>query len=79
MCGDELRDELARRKGHKPSPGTIYPVLKTLKQNGFIKETKCKGKEKKYAITKKGRKEVESATRKFCAIFYDMKDEFGRR
>jgi PadR family transcriptional regulator, regulatory protein PadR len=78
LCGDELRKEIARRKGHKPSPGTIYPVLKSLKGNGFIMESKCNGKEKKYRITKKGIKEVKSATRKFCAIFYDMKDEFAK-
>ena len=78
MSGDELRGELAKRKGHRPSPGTIYPVLKTLNESGFIKEIKSTGKEKKYTITKKGKREVDSATRKFCTIFYDMKDEFGK-
>lgn len=76
MSGDELREELAKRKGHKPSPGTIYPVLKALNESGFIQEIKHEGKIRKYKLTKKGHKELEIATRKFCEIFYDMEDEF---
>ena len=76
MSGEELREELKVRKGSRPSPGTIYPVLKSLSGSGFIVEIKSKGKIKKYKITKKGQKEIKDATKKFCAIFYDMKDEF---
>ncbi|MBI2660597.1 PadR family transcriptional regulator [Candidatus Woesearchaeota archaeon] len=79
MSGHELSQEIKKRKGSKPSPGTIYPVLKALSENGFIEEIKDKGKIKKYRLTKKGKKELEIATVKFCQIFYDMKDEFGRR
>ena len=82
MSGEELRKELAVRKGSKPSPGTIYPVLKAMSGSGWIEEIKTgsKGssKEKKYKITPKGKKELEIATRKFVAIFCDMKDEFGK-
>lgn len=83
ISGEEIREELKERKGSMPSPGTIYPVLKALHENGFIKEAKIKeskssGKTKKYELTKKGKKEAAAATRKFCRIFYDMKDEFQR-
>ena len=78
MSGEDIREELKRRKGSKPSPGTIYPVLKNLSKNGFIEEIKNGKKAKKYRLTKKGKKEVAIATRKFCQIFYDMKDEFKR-
>ena len=78
MSGDAIRKELAKRRGSKPSPGTIYPVLKSLSKSGFITEIKDGGKTKMYKLTKKGRKEVNLATRKFCTIFYDMKDEFIR-
>ncbi len=78
MSGEELRQELEKRKGNRPSPGTIYPVLKALKENGFIEEISSKGKIKKYMLTKKGKKELEVATRKFCEIFYDMKEELGK-
>jgi len=76
LSGEEISKEIKKRKGCKPSPGTIYPVLKLLKKNYFIKEIHKEGKIKKYRITKKGEKEVKLATRKFVSIFYDMKDEF---
>ncbi|MBI2658273.1 PadR family transcriptional regulator [Candidatus Woesearchaeota archaeon] len=79
MSGKEITQEIKNRKGSKPSPGTIYPVLKALSGNGFIEETKDSGKTKRYRLTSKGKKELEIATAKFCHIFYDMKDEFGRR
>ena len=79
MSGDEIREELAKRKGRKPSPGTIYPVLKALSENGFIQEIKGRGKTKRYRLTKKGNKELEIATRKFCEIFYDMEGEFKKQ
>lgn len=79
MSGQEIRQEIKKRKGSKPSPGTIYPVLKTLSESGFIQEVKSRSKEKKYRITKKGKNELKAATRKFCTIFYDMKDEFQKR
>ena len=78
MSGDEIRDEMKERRGTRPSPGTIYPVLKEMSKSGFIEETANSGKTKKYKITKKGKKELELATKRFCRIFYDMKDDFGR-
>ena len=48
--GSEIAIELERRKGHKPSPGTIYPVLKDLKDKGFL----AVDSDKRYSLTKKG-------------------------
>ena len=76
--GEELRQEIMKRKGSRPSPGTIYPVLKVLSENGFIKEIKDGGKEKKYKLTKNGEKEIKVATKKFIDTFCDMKDEFEK-
>ena len=78
MSGEDIREELRKRKGTKPSSGTIYPVLKSLSQSDFIEEIKVGGKEKKYRLTKKGQKELVVATEKFCNIFYDMKEELSR-
>ena len=44
MSGDEIRGELKKRRGSRPSPGTIYPVLKSLNQSGFIVEVKIAAK-----------------------------------
>ena len=76
--GEELRQEIMKRKGSRPSPGTIYPVLKVLSEDGFIEEIKDTGKEKKYKLTKSGEKEIKIATKKFIETFCDMKDEFEK-
>ncbi len=78
MSGEQVREEMKKRRGTRPSPGTIYPVLKSLKQSRFIEGIKGTGKEKKYKITRKGKAELAKATKKFCEIFYDMKGEFER-
>ncbi len=76
LSGEEIRKELEKRRGCRPSPGTIYPVLKYLSESGLIKEIKKTSKLKKYQITKKGQEEVKIATRKFVSIFCDMKEEY---
>ena len=76
MSGEEIRKEMLKRKGSKPSPGTIYPVLKSLSKSKWIEEIKHQGKEKKYKITRKGKKELDIATKKFILIFCDMREDF---
>jgi len=78
VSGEDIRKELKKRRGTRPSPGTIYPALKSLSEAGFIRETGMGGKEKRYGLTVKGRKELAKATEKFCRLFYDMKEEFGK-
>lgn len=71
LNGQEIADEIKKRKGDRPSPGTIYPALKSLKEAGFIKEH---GKEKgiSYALSAKGKKVLKLAKRKFCQAFKDI-------
>lgn len=78
MSGEEIREELKKRRGSKPSPGTIYPVLKSLSQKKLIEELNEGGKEKKYTITKRGQKELKIAMKKFIGLFCDMKEEFQK-
>ena len=78
LSGEELRVEIKKRKGAKPSAGTIYPVLKGLSECKLIEEVSGSGRTKKYRITKKGLKELDVSTERFIAIFYDMKEEFRR-
>ena len=68
MKGAGIAAELGRRRGKKPSPGTVYPVLKDLKEKGLIRADK----EKAYTLTKKGEKELSSACEAFAGMFYDM-------
>ena len=68
MHGQELANELAKRKGEKPSPGTIYPALKSLKQAGLIKEKKS-GKTITYNLTAEGENVLMEARRRFHRTF----------
>ena len=68
MTGSELALELERRKGHKPSPGTIYPVLKSLKDKGLLSVDAGKS----YSLTKKGRKELDNSLDHFFSTFSDI-------
>ena len=79
MSGEDITREILKRKGSRPSPGTIYPVLKSLSKSGFIEGIKGTGKMKKYRITKKGCRELKLATKNFCRIFYDMEPEFSKQ
>ncbi len=71
MHGEELADEIAKRRGKKPKAGTIYPALKDLKKNGLIKGQK-KGKIIVYSLTTDGKKSVKQAREYFCRAFRDV-------
>ena len=68
--GAGISRELEKRRGNKPSPGTVYPALKELKEKGLIKADN----KKVYSLTKKGEKELTSACNLFCNMFYDVKE-----
>src|SRR5215216_6013545 len=69
MHGQALADEIAKRKGEKPSPGTIYPALKNLRQAGFIREENKDGKTIVYALTPRGEGALKIAKRRFTRTF----------
>ena len=71
MHGQEIANEIEKRKGMKPSPGTIYPALKSLKENLLIKENKS-GKAINYTITKEGENVLKIAKQQFCKTFKDV-------
>lgn len=70
MNGAEIGRELEKRRGTKPSPGTIYPALKELRKNGLI----TVDENKNYSLTPAGQGELEVACKSFCNIFYDMEE-----
>ncbi len=71
MNGQEISRELERRKGDKPSPGTIYPALKSLKEEKFIKEKKG-GKTISYSLTPLGKEALKTSKDQFCRTFIDI-------
>lgn len=72
MSGAELATEIEKRKGSKPTPGTIYPALKELVINKAIVIHSTSGKEKTYVLTPLGKQELDIATKSFCKTFYDV-------
>ena len=71
MNGQEIAKEIEKRKGEKPSPGTIYPALKVLREDGLIKERK-EGKTINYLLTDEGKNVLKIAKEKFCRTFIDL-------
>lgn len=68
MTGAEIALELEKRKGSKPSPGTIYPVLKDLKDKGLLSVDE----DKRYSLTKRGKQELEIHINSFFETFCDV-------
>jgi PadR family transcriptional regulator PadR len=68
MTGAEIALELEKRRGRKPSPGTIYPVLKHLKETNIL----TIDDDKKYSLTETGRKALEAHLDSFVRTFYDI-------
>jgi DNA-binding PadR family transcriptional regulator len=68
MHGQELARELEKRKGDRPSPGTIYPALKALKEAGLVSEEKS-GKAITYSLTPGGEAVLKEAKKRFCRTF----------
>ena len=69
MHGQEIADELAKRRGDRPSPGTIYPALKSLRYAGFLNEEEKTGKTITYSLTPRGKKAFSIARRRFTRTF----------
>jgi PadR family transcriptional regulator PadR len=72
MHGQALADEIAKRKGERPSPGTIYPALKNLREAGFISEEKKDGKTISYTLTPRGQMALKIAKRRFTRTFLGL-------
>ena len=68
MYGDEIATELGKMKGGKPTPGTIYPALKQLKNNGLVTSHKD-GRKVIYSLTEEGKVASKEAVEYFCNAF----------
>lgn len=74
MNGQQIAEKIAKRRGVKPTPGTIYPALKELKNGKFIKGRKER-QTIVYSLTTKGKKGLAEASRYFHQAFGDIADD----
>ena len=73
MHGQEIAEELQKRRGFKPSPGTLYPALKRLE--GFIKDTEESKKEGKVIYHQDERKRYIKGEKEGRKIVYRLVEE----
>ncbi len=61
MSGSELMDQIEKHTGGawKPSPGSIYPLLSYLQDNGYVKELPVENGLKRYELTPSGKTLLE--------------------
>ncbi len=76
MNGQEISEELGKRRGAKPTAGTIYPALKELRAKGLV-EMERKGRTTTYTLSEEGRDGIEKACRYFCSAFGEIFQEYG--
>src|SRR5580692_4881284 len=71
MYGQEIAEEIGKRKGEKPNPGTIYPALKDLSNKGQV-EVRTEGRITIYELTKEGRITLSRAQEYFVRAYGDI-------
>jgi DNA-binding PadR family transcriptional regulator len=62
MSGSEIMNEIEKRTGGcwKPSPGSVYPLLAWLQDNGYVREVPAEESGvKRYMLTDKGKQLLE--------------------
>ncbi len=74
ISGVDIVEELGRH-GYHMSPGTLYPTLHRLEQQGYMKQSTMvvDGKVRKYyVITAKGKKALEQARRQIKELVSEV-------
>ena len=77
MNGQEISEELRKKRGTKPTAGTIYPALKELRTKGLV-EMERKGRATVYSLSDDGFKGLEKACRYFCNAFGEIFQEYNK-
>ena len=56
-CGADIMERVRQMTGDRVviGPGTLYTLLESFSQEGFIRETRWEGRKRSYLITEKGR------------------------
>ena len=65
-CGVDVMERTARMTEGRVviGPGTLYSLLESFQQEGFIQETRVEGRKRSYQITQRGRLRLEEEVRR---------------
>ena len=78
QCGVDIMERVAEMTGGRVviGPGTLYSLLESFQQEGFIRETKVEGRRRGYRITPRGRERLEEERERLAALLADY-ERFG--
>jgi DNA-binding PadR family transcriptional regulator len=74
MNGQQLAERIGKRRGSRPTPGTIYPALKELAKRKMILGDHT-GRQVVYRLTGAGERGLDEATRYFVRAFGDILED----
>jgi PadR family transcriptional regulator len=81
ICGVEMIEEL-KHHGYDLSPGTLYPILHSLEDAGYVaceNEIVSGKRRKNYRITKKGKKLLADAQSKLRELFSEVVEDHDQK
>ena len=79
LCGNWMIEEL-RQHGYKISAGTLYPMLRTMEKDGWIKgrDEQQGARRRLYRITPKGRTAMKEIRSRLRELFDEAGAKAGR-
>jgi len=79
-CGTDIMVQIQRITQGRVSvgPGTLYNLLESFVQAGYITETKVEGRKRSYLITEAGEKALEEEYRRLRTLAADYEAQTGR-
>ena len=79
-CGTDIMAEINRLTGGRVTvgPGTLYNLLESFLEAGWIAGTKVEGRKRSYLITAAGRKALEDEYRRLLTLAADYEASTGK-
>ena len=79
-CGTDIMSEVSRLTNGRVSvgPGTLYNLLESFLEAGWIAGTKVEGRKRSYLITAAGRKALEDEYRRMQKLMTDYETCTGK-
>jgi formylmethanofuran dehydrogenase subunit E len=76
MSGYDLMKTIQARTGRRPSPGSMYPLLELLKDEGRMTVREV-GRAKRYSITEPGKKELSEISVQKDELMANIRKSIG--